>query len=142
MLPWTLVRDLDSNDREERAFASESFCPILFETQVGSADPVEFLDQAVTAWSGYVFAFVTPPWGAHPSSSPSDIQSGTGWVHNTPMLEGIEKTVLRHPITAKPKPVYFPSHRSAHVLMERMTALDENSSWARVPRVLAAAMKA
>jgi aldehyde dehydrogenase family protein len=187
VLPWTLVRDLDPTDREERAFASESFCSILFETPVGSADPVEFLDQAVTfanerlwgtlsaglvvhpkvmkdptlggaveraisnlrygsvcvnAWSGYVFAFATPPWGAHPSSSLADIQSGRGWVHNTPMLEGIEKAVMRHPITAMPKPPYFPSHRSAHVLMQRMTALDESSSWSRVPGVMAAAMKA
>jgi aldehyde dehydrogenase (NAD(P)+) len=187
VLPWTLVRDLEANDPEERAFASESFCSILFETQVGSEDPVEFLDRAVTfanerlwgtlsaglvvhpqvmkdstlagaveraitnlrygavsvnAWSGYVFAFATPPWGAHPSSSLSDIQSGTGWVHNTPMLEGIEKAVLRHPITAMPKPVYFPSHRSAHVLMRRMTKLDENASWTWVPGVMAAAMKA
>jgi hypothetical protein len=187
VLPWTLVRDLDSNDREERAFSSESFSPILFETQLGSADPVEFLDQAVTfandrlwgtlsaglvvhpkttkdptlgaavekaignlrygsvcvnAWAGYLFAFVTPPWGAYPGSTMSDIQSGSGWVHNTPMLEGIEKAVLRHPITAMPKPAYFPSHRSAHVLMQRMTALEESSSWTRVPGVLAAAMKA
>jgi aldehyde dehydrogenase (NAD(P)+) len=187
VLPWTLVRDLDSHDREERAFAAESFCPILFETQVGSADPVEFLDQAVTfandrlwgtlsaglvvhpktakdpalsaaveqaiinlrygsvcvnAWAGYLFAFVTPPWGAYPGSSLSDIQSGRGWVHNTPMLEGIEKAVLRHPITAMPKPAYFPSHRSAHILMPRMTALEESSSWMRVPGVMAAAMQA
>jgi len=187
VLPWTLIRDLDSSDREERAFASESFCPILFETQVGSADPVEFLEQAVrfandrlwgnlsaglvvhpkvmkdpalggavewaitelrygavcvNAWAGYLFAFVTPPWGAHPSSSLADIQSGTGWVHNTPMLEGTEKAVLRHPITAMSKPTYFPTHRSAHVLMPRMTALEEHSSWLRVPGVLAAAMRA
>jgi hypothetical protein len=187
VLPWTLVRDLDANDREERAFVSESFCPILFETQVGSADPVEFLDRAVTfandrlwgtlsaglvvhpktskdptlgaavdraitklrygavcvnAWAGYLFAFVTPPWGAYPGSSLADIQSGSGWVHNTPMLEGIEKAVLRHPITAMPKPAYFPSHRSAHVLMPRMTALEENSSWTKVPAVMAAAMRA
>jgi hypothetical protein len=187
VLPWTLVRDLDPNDREERAFGSESFCPILFETQIGSPDPIEFLDQAVTfanerlwgtlsaglvvhpkvmkdstlaagveraitnlrygavtvnAWAGYVFAFVTPPWGAYPGSNLANIQSGTGWVHNTPMLEGVEKAVLRHPITAMPKPVYFPTHRSAHILMPRMTALDENASWARVPGVMAAAMRA
>ena len=187
VLPWTLVHGLDADDREERAFVSESFCPILFETQVGSADPVEFLDRAVTfanerlwgtlsaglvvhpkttkdptlgaaveraimnlrygavcvnAWAGYLFAFVTPPWGAYPGSSLADIQSGSGWVHNTPMLEGIEKAVLRHPITAMPKPAYFPSHRSAHVLMPRMTALEESSSWMKVPAVMAAAMKA
>jgi aldehyde dehydrogenase (NAD(P)+) len=187
VLPWTLVRDLDAGDASERAFASESFCPILFETQIGSADPVEFLDKAVAfandrlwgtlnagmvvhpklmkdpvlagsveraiatlrygavcvnAWSGYLFAFVTPPWGAHPSSSLEDIQSGMGWVHNTPMLEQIEKAVLRHPLTAMPKPTYFPSHRSAHKLMPKMTALEENASWKKVPGVLAAAMRA
>src|SRR5919107_3672868 len=187
VLPWTLVRDLDSTSRDERAFASESFCPILFETQVGSADPVEYLDKAVTfanerlwgtlsaglivhpktmkdpvlagsvergianlrygavcvnAWAGYLFAFVTPPWGAHPSSSLENIQSGLGWVHNTPMLEQVEKAVLRHPLTAMPKPTYFPSHRSAHKLMPRMTALEENASWKKVPGVLAAAMRA
>ena len=187
LLPWTLVRDLDAADASEPAFGSESFCPILFETQVGSADPVEFIDKAVTfanerlwgtlsaglvvhprtmkdpvlagsveraiaglrygavcvnAWSGYLFAFVTPPWGAHPSSTLDNIQSGTGWVHNTPMLEKVEKAVLRHPVTAMPKPTYFPSHRSAHKLMPRMTALEENASWKKVPGVLAAALRA
>ena len=96
----------------------------------------------VNAWSGYTFAFCTPPWGAHPSSSPRDIQSGEGFVHNTPMLEGIEKAVLRHPITAMPKPAYSLSHRSAHRLMPRMTALEERASWAKVPAVLAAAVRA
>jgi aldehyde dehydrogenase (NAD(P)+) len=187
VLPWTLVRDLDSSNREERAFASESFCPVLFETQVGSADPVEYLDKAVSfvnerlwgslsaglivhpktikdavlsgsveraianlrygavcvnAWAGYLFAFASPPWGAHPSSSLNDIQSGIGWVHNTPMLEGVEKAVLRHPLTARPKPAYFPSHRTAHKLMPRMTELEESGSWKKLPRVLAAAIKA
>jgi acyl-CoA reductase-like NAD-dependent aldehyde dehydrogenase len=187
VLPWTIVRDLNANDREEPAFAAESFCSILFETEIESADPVEFLDRAVdfanerlwgtlsaglvvhprsmkdpvvgsaveyaitslrygavtvNAWSGYLFGFVTPPWGAHPSSTLADIQSGRGWVHNTPMLEGIEKAVLRHPITAMPKPTYHPSHRSTHVLMPRMTALEENASWKKVPGVLAAAMRA
>jgi Aldehyde dehydrogenase family len=187
MLPWTVARDLDPTNREELGFTSESFCPVLFETQVGSADAVEYLDKAVTfvnerlwgtlsaglivhpktmkdpvlagsveraianlrygavgvnAWSGYLFAFGTPPWGAHPSSSLNDIQSGIGWVHNTPMLEGIEKAVLRHPLMAKPKPTYFPSHRSAHRLMPRMTELEEKASWKKVPAVLAEAMRA
>ena len=58
------------------------------------------------------------------------------------MLEGIEKVVMRHPITAMPKPAYALSHRSAHLLMPRMTALEERASWTKVPAVLAAAMKA
>jgi hypothetical protein len=58
------------------------------------------------------------------------------------MLEGVEKAVLRHPITMMPKPAYFATHRSAHLLMPRMTALEERGSWTKVPGVIAAAMRA
>jgi hypothetical protein len=47
------------------------------------------------------------PWGAYPGSTPEDIQSGSGFVHNTSMLEGVEKTVLRAPLTTFPKPAYL-----------------------------------
>jgi acyl-CoA reductase-like NAD-dependent aldehyde dehydrogenase len=96
---------------------------------------------ALNAWAGLSFALGTPPWGGHRSSSPADIQSGIGWVHNTPMLEEIEKTVLRHPLTVVPKPVTFPSHRTAHTLLRRLTALEVTASWAKVPGVIAAAMR-
>jgi hypothetical protein len=58
------------------------------------------------------------------------------------MLERIEKAVMRHPVTAMPKPAYAISHRSAHRLMERMTALEERASWTKVPAVMAAAIRA
>jgi Aldehyde dehydrogenase family len=96
----------------------------------------------VNAWSGLLFAFGSPPWGAYPTSTPQDIQSGSGWVHNTSMLEHIEKAVMRHPVTAMPKPAYLISHRSAHQLMPRMVALEERASWTKVPAVMAAAMRA
>lgn len=186
-LPWTLVTGLDAGATGERLFSEESFSPIIAQTDVGSADPVEFLDAAVrfanerlwgtlaaglvvhprtmkdpatgaaveraiaglrygavtvNVWSGLLFAFASPPWGGHPSSSPADIQSGMGWVHNTPMLEGIEKAVMRYPVTSMPKPSYSLSHRSAHRLMERITGLEERMSLAKIPGVLAAAMRA
>jgi acyl-CoA reductase-like NAD-dependent aldehyde dehydrogenase len=185
-LPWTLLPGLDAADAREPAFTTEPFCSILSETEVGSDDPVEFLDRAVdfannrlwgtlsadivvhpkslkdprvaealeraisrlrygavtvNCWTGFVFAFSSPPWGGYPGSSPADIQSGNGWVHNTSMLEGVEKAVLRHPLTIVPKPATFPSHRTAHTLMERITALEERASWSKVPGVVAAAMR-
>ena len=97
---------------------------------------------AVNAWSGLAFVYGTPPWGAYPGARPSDIQSGTGWVHNTPMLEGIEKAVLRHPLTAAPKPTTFPSHRTAHLVTRRLTQVDARGSWSKVPGVVMAAMRA
>jgi len=186
VLPWTLCAGLDPDDRDERAYREESFCPVLFETSVGNADPLEFVERAVAfandrlwgtlnatlvvhprslrdpsvaaavergivglrygavgvnAFTGLLFAYGTPPWGAHPSSTPTDIQSGTGWVHNAAMLEGIEKAVARHPLTAKPKPGYHLSHRTAHVLLRRMTSLEERASWTKVPAVVGAAMR-
>jgi aldehyde dehydrogenase (NAD(P)+) len=185
-LPFVLVTDVDAEGHEP-GFRTESFCPVLYETQLGSGDPIEFLGEAVrfanerlwgtlsaglvvhpsaakdptleqaieraivelrygsvgvNAWAGYVFGFASPPWGAHPSSTPADIQSGTGWVHNTPMLEGIEKAVLRHPITMMPKPAYFPTHRTADTVMRRMSAMEEKASWMKVPGVIGAAMRA
>lgn len=185
-LPWTLMPGLESVDAAEPAFTTEPFCSILSETAVGSDDPVEYLERAVTfandclwgtltatvvvhpktmrdralgpaveraisrlrygavavnAWTGLIFAFGSPPWGAYPGSTPEDIQSGSGWVHNTPMLEGIEKTVMRHPLTMMPKPATFPSHRTLHTLLRRLTYLEENASWSKVPGVVAAAMR-
>jgi aldehyde dehydrogenase (NAD(P)+) len=185
-LPWTLLTGLDATDPAETAFTNEPFCPVLSETEVGSDDPLEFLERAVdfannrlwgtlvadlvvhpsslkdprvaeaveraiarlrygvvsiNSWNGHAFVYGTPPWGAFPGSTPSDIQSGTGWVHNTPMLEGIEKAVLRHPITVVPKPTTFPTHRTAHVVLRRLTRMEERARWTRVPGIIAAAMR-
>jgi hypothetical protein len=185
-LPWTILSGLDATDAREPAFTDEPFCSILSETEVGTDDPVEFLDRAVdfannrlwgtlsadivvhpkslkdsriaealeraiarlrygavtvNSWTGFIFAFGSPPWGAYPGSTPADIQSGNAWVHNTPMIEGIEKAVLRHPLTIVPKPATFPSHRTAHTLMQRITRLEERASWSKVPGVVAAAMR-
>ena len=185
-LPWTLVRGLDVSDPAEPLFSTEPFCSIVSEAAVGTADPAEYLERAVTfannrlwgtlsativvhpatlkdptladaveraltqlrygavavnTWGGLTFAFGSPPWGAHPGATPEDIQSGVGFVHNTPMLEHIEKVVLRHPVTARPKPAFFPTHRTAHTLGRRLTALDARASWTGVPGVVAAAMR-
>jgi aldehyde dehydrogenase (NAD(P)+) len=94
---------------------------------------------AVNVWAGYGFAFGTTPWGAYPGSTLTDIQSGRGFVHNTLMLERIEKTVLRHPARTFPKPPYFPSHRTAHRLGRALVDL-EARGWGAMPRVVVAGM--
>jgi len=96
---------------------------------------------AVNCWAGYGFAFGTTPWGAFPGAPLTDIQSGRGFVHNTLMLERIEKAVLRHPATIFPKPPYFPSHRSAQAVGRRLVRLEEKGSWRHVPGLVAAAVR-
>jgi len=96
---------------------------------------------AVNCWAGYGFAFGTTPWGAYPGAPLTDIQSGRGFVHNTLMLERVEKAVLRHPATIFPKPPYFPSHRTAHQVGRRLVRLEEKGSWRHVPGLVAAAVR-
>ena len=87
------------------------------------------------------FLLGTTPWGGYPGSPRTDIQSGSGWVHNARMLEGVEKVVLRAPLTRAPKPIYFSSHRRTHEAGRRLVALDMNGSWAQVPGVVWAALR-
>ncbi|HUL04518.1 MAG TPA: aldehyde dehydrogenase family protein [Gemmatimonadales bacterium] len=96
---------------------------------------------AVNCFAGLGYAFSSPPWGAYPGADPADIQSGVGWVHNTAMLEGIEKVVLRHPLTTAPRPAYHPGNRGGAALGRRLTALDARGSWFRLPGVVAAALR-
>jgi len=95
----------------------------------------------VNIFPGASFALGTPPWGGYPGASRTDIQSGRGWVHNARMLEGIEKVVIRSPLTRFPKPVYFSSHRRANEAARRLVALDMNGSWAQVPGLVLAALR-
>lgn len=185
VLPWAFAAHLDSANRADIAFRQESFCPVLFETAVGSNDPEEFLEAAVdfaneTLWGTLTATLVVPrklqkdaklgpvvehaiarlkygtvgvngypilsfafgaPWGGYPGATAENIQSGIGWVHNSCMLEGAEKAVMRNPLTTFPKPVYFPSHRSAARLAPRLLELEASGSWAKVPGVVAAAMR-
>ena len=57
----------------------------------------------INIWTGVVFGFGSPPWGAAPGHMPEDIQSGTDFVHNTFMLDHPEKTVLWAPFRIRPR---------------------------------------
>ena len=83
-----------------------------------------------------MFGAVSPPWGGHPSATLSNVQSGIGWVHNTFMLEGIEKSVFRGPIVVSPKPAWFYDNAMMRVLGTKMTEFEAapsaaQSAWAR-----------
>lgn len=96
---------------------------------------------AINTFPGLAFVFASPPWGAYPGSTPGNIQSGNGFVHNTAMLEGIEKAVIRAPLTVFPKPAFFPSHRTAHTVIRRLVGMEKKASWTKVPGIVWAAMQ-
>jgi aldehyde dehydrogenase (NAD(P)+) len=111
--------------------------PVLSRLVEGAVRRLRYGTVAVTVWAGYGFAFGTTPWGAFPGSTLTDIQSGRGFVHNTLMLEQVEKAVIRHPARAFPKPPYFPSHRTAHRLGRALVDL-EGRGLGALPRVVVA----
>ena len=95
---------------------------------------------AVNHWPALVYGFSTPPWGGHPSATLANIQSGLGWVHNTFMLGGIEKSVVVGPITVSPKPAWFFDNRRTHVMARRMADLEAAPSWLKIPGMIAQAL--
>ncbi len=95
----------------------------------------------VNQWSALAYALVTTPWGAHPSSTLTNVQGGLGWVHNTFLLEDIEKVVVRGPLTVFPKPPWFVTHKNAHEVARRMVALEAAPSLLKVPGVALAALQ-
>ncbi len=95
----------------------------------------------INVWPALGYALCTTPWGGHPSATLTDIQSGLGWVHDTLMLEDIEKCVVRGPLRPVPKHVYFPGHRSLHRLGRRLVDFEAAPSWLKVPGLAAAALR-
>jgi hypothetical protein len=96
---------------------------------------------AVNQWAGVGYALVTPPWGAFPGHTLDDIQSGTGVVHNTLMFDRPQKTVVRAPFRARPAPPWFVTKRSGLEVARRLTAWESRRSPAKLPGIVAAALR-
>jgi len=96
---------------------------------------------AINQWSGFGFVIGSSPWGAHPGHQRTDIQSGTGVVHNTYLLSGSQKTVIRGPWRVTPKPTWFPDHRSANMVLEHLTYFEASPSFAKLAKVITASLR-
>jgi acyl-CoA reductase-like NAD-dependent aldehyde dehydrogenase len=112
------------------------------------ADPQvrKALDNAVLAlrygtvginhWPALGYAWGTLPWGGHQSATLRNIQSGLGWVHNTYMLDGIDKAVLRGPLTVRPYPLWFFDNGKAGKVGPVMVDMEASPSWLKLPGLL------
>lgn len=95
---------------------------------------------AVNHWPALGYGVGSLPWGGHPSSTLRDIQSGLGWVHNTFMLEGIDKAVLRGPLVVRPRPLWFTGNPRAVAVARRMIGHELHPTWRGLAGVVAAAL--
>ena len=95
----------------------------------------------INLWSGLVFAIGTTTWGAYPGHTPADVGSGIGVVHNSFLFDHPEKSVVRGPFRCWPTPVWFADHRTLIDVGRRMTAFEAAPSFAKLPGILAAALR-
>jgi acyl-CoA reductase-like NAD-dependent aldehyde dehydrogenase len=96
---------------------------------------------AVNHWPALGYAFCSTPWGGHPSATLRDIQSGLGWVHNSYMLDGIEKVVIRGPRVVKPHPTWFYDSPNAEKLAPAAADMEARPSLLKLPGLLAKALR-
>ena len=96
---------------------------------------------SINHWAAVGYGLVVTPWGGYPGQRPDDIQSGAGFVHNTLMFSRPRKTVIRAPFTAWPKPVWFATHKTAHLLTPKLAAFEAGPSLAKLPAILALALR-
>jgi acyl-CoA reductase-like NAD-dependent aldehyde dehydrogenase len=96
---------------------------------------------AVNVWPAISYVAMSTPWGGHPSATMADIQSGLGWVHNTYLLDGVDKAVFRAPLVPAVKPLWHFDHRTTHRVVPRLIELERHPGWGRFLRVAANAVR-
>ncbi len=106
-----------------------------------AVDELRYGVVAINHWPAVAYGAMTPPWGGHVSGTLKNVQSGIGFVHNTPMIEGIEKAVLRGPLTVFPKPPWFVTNRRAHRVAEKMVDFEQEPSFLKLPSILVDALR-
>lgn len=122
-----------------RAMGRDRFEEIIAEFRYGTI--------AVNAWTGLAFLLTACPWGGYAGATLQDVQSGIGTVHNTFMLEEVERTVVEAPfrpfprnllsggMTLLPRPPWFVSNRRQHHIGRLLTQFQHRPSWFKLPRI-------
>jgi hypothetical protein len=96
---------------------------------------------SVNHWSALGFGLGVTPWGAFPGHDRTDIQSGTGFVHDPLMFGAVQKTVIRAPFRVWPKPIWFGSHRTVDRLVPELIRFEADRAPWRLAPIFAAAVR-
>ena len=95
----------------------------------------------VNQWTGVAYGLISPPWGAYPGTALNQIDSGSGFVHNTYLLDRPQKAVLRSPLTLFPKPVWFSTNRRSEQISWKLADLYHKPSLWNLGRLLSQALR-
>lgn len=95
----------------------------------------------INAWPGLIYGLVVTTWGAYPGHTAEDIQSGTGVVHNSFLLDNPEKSVVKAPFVMKPTPAWFADNKNLRELGKKLAAFEKDAGWGKLVGVALAAFK-
>ena len=107
----------------------------------------------VNAWSGVGFLIAQAAWGAYPGHPRTDIQSGTGVVHNALLFEKPQKTVVWAPFApfprsvlagelhTSPRPPWFVTNQTSETTARRLTRFAADPSPLKLPGIFASALR-
>jgi hypothetical protein len=104
-------------------------------------DRLEYGSVVVNHWAAVAYGMVSTSWGGYPGAELTDIQSGRGVVHNSYLLERVEKSVVRGPFRTPATPVWFHTHRTLAELGPRLARLTATQDPKHVPGVAWAALR-
>lgn len=117
----------------------------------GEDTPSGALDQAVAdlrygtigvnIWPGVAFGLAVMPWGAYPGNPLHDVQSGVGIVHNTALLDHVQKGVLRAPPVVRPEPVWFVDNPAGPRIGPRMVDFETRPAAWKLPLLAISALR-
>jgi aldehyde dehydrogenase (NAD(P)+) len=91
---------------------------------------------AINAWPALNVALPTLPWGGYGDDIGPVTQSGTGFVHNTAMLGGIDKGVLHANLTMRPTPPWFSDNPKGGRVAPTFVDIAAQPRWRSVPRLM------
>ncbi len=138
-LHGTLGANIIIHPRTIAAIGKQKFEQIITDLHYGCI--------AINGWSAIGFFIVQAPWGAYPGHTLDDVQSGIDHVHNSYMLEKIERTVVHAPwrpfprnllsggLTLLPKPPWFITNRKQHKMGMLLTYFEYRPGWLKIPRI-------
>lgn len=95
----------------------------------------------INVWGAAAFPLGVTPWGAFPGHPASDIQSGTGFVHNARLVDRPEKTVITAPFLQVPKPAWSVFHGNSSMALQRAAAFEGDPGLIRLLRMLGPALR-
>ncbi len=101
----------------------------------------------INVWSAIAFLVPALSWGAYPGNSLENVGSGIGIVHNSRLLENVEKSIATGPfrpfprsvvngeLALSPKPGWFVTAKSAKQVAELLTEFAASPSWLKMPAI-------